>query len=86
MRRLRELRREKVTLTAFSDDDMEAIAKKLGLYEDIKDGKAKCVICGCVVTFKNLGAFLKLGSEIKTVCDDSKCLYKAIMIARELKH
>jgi len=86
LRRLRELRREKVTLTAFSDEDMEAIAKKLGLYDDIKCGNAKCIICGGMVTFENLGAFLKLGSEIKTVCDDSKCLYKAIIIARELKH
>ncbi len=84
--RLRELRAEKVSIPAFFDDDLEAIARKLGLYDDLVRGTAKCFICGKRVTLRNLGAFLKTGDGIKVVCDDSACLYKAVRIAEELSH
>ena len=42
--RLKEMRKEKIPLTAFYDEDMEAIAKKLKLYDDIRFGKMKCFI------------------------------------------
>ncbi|OYT56583.1 MAG: hypothetical protein B6U76_03265 [Desulfurococcales archaeon ex4484_217_2] len=83
--RLKEMRKEKIPLTAFYDEDMEAIAKKLKLYDDIRFGKMKCFICGAKVTFENLGAFLKTGDGVKVVCDNSECIFKAIRIAEELK-
>ncbi|RLE90948.1 MAG: hypothetical protein DRN04_13955 [Thermoprotei archaeon] len=83
--RLKEMLKEKIPLPAFYEEDMEAIAKKLKLYDDIRLGKVKCFICGEKVTFTNLGAFLKTGDGIKIVCGKPECLFKAIRIAEELK-
>ena len=83
--RLKEMHKERVSLTAFYEEDVEAIAKKLKLYDEIKSGKMKCFICGRKVTFENLGAFLKTGDGVKVVCDNTECLFKAMRIAEELK-
>ena len=83
--RLRELQKERVSIPAFYEEDAEAIARKLKLYDDIKSGRTRCFICGCTVTFKNLGAFLKTGDGVKVVCDRAECLAKAVKIAETLR-
>jgi len=83
--RLREFRAEKVSVPAFFEEDLEAIAKKLGYYEALVRGEVKCFICGRQVSLQNVGAFIKTGEGVKVVCDSTTCLFKAIKIAEELK-
>jgi len=83
--RLKEFRAEKVRVPAFFEEDLEAIAKKLGYYEALVHGEVKCFICGKQVSLQNVGAFIKTGDGIKVVCDSTICLFKAIRIAEELK-
>ena len=78
---VKELRREKIVIPAFFDDELEAVAKRLGVYNDLVAGKTRCAICGREVNLDNLGAFMKMGDGVKVVCDNPVCIAKAVRIA-----
>ena len=72
-------------IKAIHDVDLVEALKRLGVYEGVRGGAYACIICGRKITLDNLGAIIKL-DEVKFVCDNPACLYKAAKIARALQH
>jgi hypothetical protein len=57
--------------------DMAGILKKLGMYEDAEAGRLQCYFCGKPVNLQNIGGLFKHEGQVRTVCNDIKCLYEA---------
>jgi hypothetical protein len=45
-----------VVVPAISEEILPEVLKRLELYEDIVNGRAKCYICGRQVTLETIGA------------------------------
>jgi len=73
-----------VRIKAIHDVDLVEALKRLGVYEGVRGGAYSCIICGRRITLDNLGAIVKL-DEVKFVCDDPACLYRATKMARALQ-
>jgi len=73
-----------VRIKAIHDVDLVEALKKLGVYEGVRSGAYSCIICGRRIALDNLGAIVKL-DEVKFVCDDPACLYRAARMARALQ-
>jgi hypothetical protein len=56
------------------DDDLEDTLEELGVLNRLKEGKAKCLVCGSVVTVNNLGAMASHEGEVVFCCDTPNCL------------
>ena len=77
MEKLKAKRIGEITLYAVDDRNLVDILKKTGIYQDVVAGRSRCYICGRSVTMQNLGGIFKHEGQIRLVCNDIKCLYKA---------
>jgi len=71
------IRKEPRIIDIYLTDDMAGILKKLGMYEDAESGRLSCYFCGKSVDLQNIGGIFKHEGQIRVVCNDIKCLYKA---------
>ena len=77
--------RFKVVLKAIHDVDLVKVLKKLGIYNDVVEGRCRCFVCGRRITLENLGGMFKSrDGRINLVCDDIKCLFTAAEITSKL--
>lgn len=62
------------TLRAVHDDDLENVLKALGLFEDVRAGRARCAVCHGYVTLENLHAVFPDSGDVKVTCDSPACV------------
>jgi hypothetical protein len=51
------MNKEKITINAIHEQDLEGFMRELGLWEDYKAGTLKC-LCGKTITEENLSGFV----------------------------
>ena len=69
----------RVTIRAIHDADLVNVLRRLGLYEDVVEGRRRCFACGREVRLDNVGGLFKgMDGEVKFVCGDVKCLMMAV--------
>jgi len=61
--------REKITIPAFHEDDMEKLFKSLGIWEKFIAGEMTCLMCKRKLTQDNFGALVPYKDEIYGVCE-----------------
>ena len=77
--------RNRIVLKAVHDVDLVKVLKRLGIYNDIIEGKYRCFVCGKKITLENLGGMFKsMDGKINLVCDDIKCLFIAAEITSKI--
>jgi hypothetical protein len=69
-----------IVLYAVDDKSLVGVLERLGIYQDVAAGRARCRFCGVVVTMQNLGGLFKHEGQVRLVCNDIRCLYKAAML------
>lgn len=67
-----------VKIKAVYDTDLEPFLEKLGLMEDLKNGKLKCTFCGCVLSLANFGGVYKQNGQLKLFCQKSECYLEVL--------
>jgi hypothetical protein len=73
-------------LYAIDGRDLDGILKKLGIYQDVVEGRTRCYFCGRSVSMRNLGGLFKHEGLIRLVCSDIKCLYEAAWLTARRRH
>ena len=68
--------KEKITIHAFHESEMEKLFKKLGIWNKFTNGKMHCIICKKTLTEDNFGALVPYKGEVEGACDGI-CIYKA---------
>jgi hypothetical protein len=66
-----------VTLYAVDDKSLADVLKRVGIYDDVVNGKARCYFCGQPVAMENLGGLFKHEGLVRVACSNIKCLYEA---------
>ncbi len=74
---LRVKRIGEITIYAVDDRSLVDVLEKLGIYQDVTAGSARCYICGRPVAVESLGGLFKHEGQVRLVCNDIKCLYEA---------
>ena len=74
--------KEEIVIAAIHDADLVSVTKKVGVYEDLAEGKARCLICERPVSLENLGGLIKVGGRVRVVCEDPRCIWVAAKISR----
>jgi len=64
---------EKVKLKAAHDADLKLYLEKIGLLEDLKNGKLRCSFCDCILTFDNVRGVSKINGKLKPFCQKKEC-------------
>ena len=77
----RWLDRQKVH--AIHTRDLEKILEDLGIIEEVRSGRARCLKCGKVLTLKNIQCVLMEDSKIKFCCNDLSCYEKVTLNRKE---
>ncbi len=83
---MRSMVRRKIPVTAISSEEVTGLLRKLGLYDDVVDGKVRCYICGRRITLDNIGGVLMIDGKPALVCDKPSCIAKAALLSREKQH
>jgi len=71
---------EKVKIKAVHDADLKLFLEKLGLLEDLKNGKLRCSFCDCVLTFDNFGGLSKINGKLKPICQKKECYLEILKL------
>jgi len=59
--------------------------KKLGVYDDVAEGKYRCFVCGRRINLENLGGLFKgRDGETHFVCNSAKCLHTVAEISAKI--
>lgn len=66
------------TIKVVHDDDLEQLLKSLNIYDDVKNGKCRCVYCNSVITLDNIDAILPFEGKVRFTCDNKECHLKLI--------
>ena len=74
-----------IEVPAIYEEDIKRILNKLGILEEITQGKAKCFICDKKISLDNFGGVVKIKGNLKVLCDDPICIETAIEITEALK-
>ena len=61
---------------------MPEVLKKLELYEDVVNGRAKCYICGRQLTLDTIGAIAVLDEKPVLICSKPSCIGRASLIVK----
>jgi len=77
--------KRKILVPAIHEDEVILLLRKINLYDKVIQGKAKCTICGKVITLENIGGFIGINGEIHLVCNNPKCLIQAARISEQEK-
>lgn len=67
-----------VKIKAVNDADLNSFLEKLGLLEDMKNGKLGCIFCNEMLTFDNFGGVFKENGELKTFCGKQECYLEVL--------
>jgi hypothetical protein len=79
------IRYRDVVVPAIIDDELPKVLTKLGLYNDVVNGKAKCYICERALTLNSIGAIIMVNDKLALICDKPSCIAKATQIIRRQK-
>lgn len=69
-------KRAKETVNAVHDDKFEGFLRKLGVYEDVMNGRKKCKFCGEAVEYERISSVFAESGDIKFVCEKPECIAK----------
>lgn len=64
----------KDSLITVHDNDLEKLLEKLGVLQDVRDGKKKCKFTGTIITLENLHSIFPESGDIKFVSDDPEAI------------
>lgn len=59
---------------AIFDDDLEVLLRKLGIYQQISEGKFKCFLCKEKVTLQNIQYVFSKKHRAAIICNKKECL------------
>jgi len=79
---LSKYRFRNVEVSAISEDILPEVLKKLELYEDVVNGRAKCYICGRQLTLDTIGAIAMLNGKPVLICSKPSCIGRASLIIK----
>ena len=68
---------------AISEEILPEVFKKLELYEDVVNGRAKCYICGRQLTLDTIGAIAVLDKKPVLICSKPSCISRASLIIKK---
>lgn len=71
--RVKEIR-DRGTVNAVHDDQFEGFLRKLGIYDDVRNGTMKCKFCGTPVNYDHIATVFAESGNIKLVCDKPECM------------
>lgn len=75
----------KENLKVMQEDNLKVLLEKLGLLEDLNNGKIKCKFCKSEVLFDDIyGVFPESGS-VKIVCNKPECILQLMEYLRKGK-
>jgi len=74
-----------VVVPATTDNELPKVLTKLGLYDDIVNGKAKCYICKRALTLNSIGAIIMVNDKPVLICGKPSCIAKAAQIIHRQK-
>ena len=66
------------SVKAVYEQDIVSYLDSLGVLERVKEGKAKCMHCGQVITLENLDAIVPKKGEVRFICWNKECTGKDI--------
>ncbi len=69
---------EKVTIKAVYDTDLNSLLEKLGMMEDMKNGKIKCSFCDCMLSVDNFGGIFNEKGHLKPFCKKTECYLEVL--------
>lgn len=69
-------KRAKETVNAVHDDKFEGFLRKLGVYDDVINGRKKCKFCGEAVNYDHISSVFAESGDIKFVCEKPGCIAK----------
>lgn len=67
------------SITAIYSDELPSVLKKLGLYDDVVNGRISCYICGRRLDLSNIGGIMGVNGKPVLICDSYACILKASM-------
>ena len=76
-------KREITTIGAVHYDELPAFFQSLGLLDDLREGKIRCLICGRMITPESFKAATRKGDQLLFCCSREPCIGK--LASRELE-
>lgn len=74
-----------VVIPAIREDVLPGVLRRLGLYDDVVNGKAKCYVCGELLTLDSIGAIAMVNGKPVLVCSKPSCIGKIALITSKSK-
>jgi hypothetical protein len=71
-----------IPVPAISEGTLPEVLRKLGLYNDVVNGKSRCYICGRQLTLESIGAIAMIDNKPVLVCDKPSCIGKATSLIK----
>lgn len=65
-------------MKAVHDKDLEKLLRSLNVYDDVIDGKFKCLFCNNKITLDNIDSIVPYNNSVQFTCDKSECHLKLI--------
>ncbi len=66
------------TMQAVHDSDLVELLKSLGVYDDVINGKYKCLFCNSKITLENIDSIMPCDGEVQFTCDNKDCHLKLL--------
>ncbi len=67
---------QKTKIKALYEDEFIKALKRLGVYNDINEGKEKCVYCDEKITIEDIQGIILREDKPLFICSDLRCLDK----------
>jgi hypothetical protein len=74
-----------VVVPAIRENVLPGVLRRLGLYDDVVNGKAKCYVCGELLTLDSIGAIAMVNDKPVLVCSKPSCIGKIALITSKSK-
>lgn len=76
----------RTSITAIDSERLPSVLRKLGLYDEVVGGRAKCFVCGRQLSLDSIGGIMGVDGKPVLVCDSYSCIAKAsAMTNRKLR-
>jgi hypothetical protein len=72
-----------IVVPAISEDVLPGVLKRLGLYDDVINGKATCYICGKQLTLETIGAIAMINDKPVLICTRPSCIGRASLLINQ---
>lgn len=66
------------SIKAVYDSDLEALLKKLNVYDDVTAKKCHCIYCGTTITVDNIDGIVPNDNEVVFSCNTPACRAKLL--------